>query len=128
MNVLLDTSALLWWLTDAGRLSDRMRWAIENPGHRVHVSAASAWEIAIRVERGRLQLPLLPERYLPGVLARFQLDALDVRLPHALRAGALPAYHRDPFDRLLIAQAQIEDMPLITVDPAISRYDVETIG
>lgn len=96
-----------------------------SPGH---VSSASAWEIALKVERGRLRLPLSPERYLPAVLARFRLEALDVRLPHALRAGALPVHHRDPFDRLLVAQAQIEDMPLVTADPAISRYDVETIG
>jgi PIN domain nuclease of toxin-antitoxin system len=128
VNVLLDTSSLLWWVADAGRLSDRARWAIQDPANAVFVSVASAWEIAIKSERGRLALPASAERYVPDLLTRFRFDALDIRLPHVLRAGALPAHHRDPFDRLLVAQAQLEDMPIVTADPAIGQYDVETIS
>jgi PIN domain nuclease of toxin-antitoxin system len=128
VNVLLDTSALLWWVSDAGRLSDRARWAIEDPGNTVLFSVASAWEIAIKAERGRLSLPVPAERYLPDLISRFDFEVLDVRLAHALRAGALPVHHRDPFDRLLVAQAQIEDLPVVTADPAIGRYDVDVIN
>jgi len=127
VNVLLDTSTLLWWVTGGDRLSDAERWAIQEPGNQVFVSVASAWEIAIKVERGRLTLPLPAERYLPDLLRRFGFEALDVRLAHALRAGSLPVHHRDPFDRLLVAQAQLEDLPIVTADPAIARYDVDTI-
>lgn len=128
MKVLLDTSAFLWWVSGGGqRLSERGRWAIEAPGNDVFVSVASAWEIAIKAERGRLSLPLSAERYVPDLLRRFGLDVLPVELPHALRAGVLPPHHRDPFDRLLIAQSQIEGLPLVSADPAIGRYDVEVI-
>ena len=127
MRVLLDTNALLWWITSADRLSDRARWAIEEPTNEVMVSAASAWEIAIKAERGRISLPLPAERYVPDVLTRHDFRSLDVRMAHALRAGSLPVHHRDPFDRLLIAQAQLEDMPIVSADPAIGRYDVEVI-
>ena len=128
MKVLLDTSILLWWVTGAERLSDRARWVIEDAGNEVFVSVASAWEIAIKAERGRLTLPLPAERYVPDLLGRFGFKPLDIALTHALRAGALPMHHRDPFDRLLVAQAQLEEMPVVTADPAIGRYDVDVIG
>jgi PIN domain nuclease of toxin-antitoxin system len=128
VNVLLDTSSFLWWVTGGTRLSDRARWAIEAPENRVFVSVASAWEIAIKAERGRLSLPMAAERYVPDLVRRFDFEVLDVRLAHALRAGALPIHHRDPFDRLLVAQAQLEDMPLVTADPAIGRYEVDVIA
>jgi PIN domain nuclease of toxin-antitoxin system len=127
VNVLLDTNAFLWWVALPERLSDRARWAIEEPANEVLVSAASAWEIAIKAERGRLRLPLPAERYVPDLLARHDLRALDVRLAHVLRAGALPVHHRDPFDRLLVAQSQLEDLPIVSPDPAIGRYDVDVI-
>ena len=128
MRVLLDTRTVLWWVTGGERLSDRARWAIEDPANDVIVSVASAWEIAIKAERGRLALPAPAERYVPELLRRFGFESLDVKMPHALRAGALPPHHRDPFDRLLIAQAQLEDMPLVTADPAIGLYEVDVIN
>ena len=127
MRVLLDTSTFLWWVSDVDRLSDRARQAIEDPRNDVLISVASAWEIAIKAERGRLNLPLGAERYVPDLLRRFGFEALDVKLPHALHAGALPPHHRDPFDRLLVAQAQLEDMPLVTADPVIAMYDLDVI-
>jgi PIN domain nuclease of toxin-antitoxin system len=128
VNILLDTSTLLWWISDGARLSQRVRDVLEDPGNEAFVSVASGWEIAIKQERGRLALPASAERYMPDVIRRFGFELLDIRLVHALRAGSLPVYHRDPFDRLLIAQAQLEDMPLVTADPAIGRYDVELIS
>lgn len=128
MRVLLDTNAFLWWVTAGGEhVSERGRWAIEDPGNVVLVSVASAWEIAIKAERGRLSLPLAAERYIPDLLRRFGMEVLPVELAHALRAGALPAHHRDPFARLLVAQAQIEDLPLVTADPAIGQYDIDVL-
>ncbi len=100
---------------------------IEDAETGVLLSAASAWEIAIKAGRGRLELPLPPERYVPDRLRRHRMDMLEITVAHALRAGALPDIHADPFDRMLVAQAQIEGIPLLTADPAISRYDVETI-
>jgi PIN domain nuclease of toxin-antitoxin system len=127
VNVLVDTSTFLWWASGGARLSESARWAIEDPANRAYLSVASGWEIAIKAERGRLVLPVAAARYLPDLLRRYGFESLDIRLVHALRAGALPPHHRDPFDRMLVAQAQLEDMPIITSDPAIARYDVETI-
>ena len=93
----------------------------------VLLSAASAWEISIKAARGRLELPQPPERYVPDRVRRHRMTVLDVALSHALRAGALPEIHADPFDRLLVAQAQLEGLPILTADPAIARYEVETI-
>jgi len=128
VKVLLDTSTLLWWVASgADRLTERARWAIEDAGNEPLVSVASAWEIAIKAERGRMALPMPAERYVPDLLRRFGFGILRIDLAHALRAGSLPVHHRDPFDRMLIAQAQLEALPLVTGDPAISRYDVEVL-
>ena len=93
----------------------------------VLLSAASAWEISIKAARGRLDLPAPAERYVPDRVRRHRMTVLDVALSHALRAGALPEIHADPFDRLLVAQAQLEGLPILTADPTIARYEVETI-
>ena len=128
MKVLLDTSAFLWWAIGAGdRLSKDARWAIEDPDNDVLVSAASAWEIAIKWQSGRLELPASAERYIPDIIERHGFATLPIATTHALRAGVLPLHHRDPFDRLLVAQGQIEDVPIVTADPAIGRYDVDVL-
>ena len=128
MRVLLDTHAILWWAMGGGaRLSDRSRGVIEDAQTEVLVSAASAAEIAIKAGRGRLELPDAPERYVVRLIRRNGFTILPVQLAHALRSGALPPIHRDPWDRILIAQSQLEDLPIITADPAIGRYDVDTI-
>ncbi len=127
MKVLLDTHAFLWWTAGGDRLSGRARSVIEEPDCDVLLSAASAWEIAIKFARGRLELPQPPERFVPDRVRRHRLGVLDVSVAHALRAGALPEIHADPFDRLLVAQAQLEDLPILTADPAIGQYEVETI-
>ena len=96
-------------------------------GNELLFSSASAYELALKVRSGKLTLPDPPESYVPERLIANGFTGLPVVLAHALRAGSLPWIHRDPLDRLLIAQAQIEGIAILTADPAISRYDVETI-
>ena len=128
MRVLLDTHAFLWWVSERGaRLSDRAREVMVDGDTEVSFSIASVWEIAIKTGVGRIDLPDNVERYVPDRLRRHAIDLLAIELRHALRAGTLPRIHGDPFDRMLVAQAQVEGLPIITADPAISRYDVETI-
>ncbi len=88
---------------------------------------ASVWEIAIKVGGGRMVLPDLVERYVPDRLRQHGFELISIDLGHTFRAGALPRIHGDPFDRMLVAQAQIEGIPILTADPAIALYDIETI-
>ena len=127
MKVLLDTQAFLWWVSGADRLTPRAREVIADPGSEVLVSVASAWEIAIKSATGRLELEGPAETYVPDRIRQHGFTALPVELGHALRAGALPRHHGDLFDRLLVAQGQVEDVPIITADPLLNLYDVETI-
>lgn len=124
---LLDTHGLIWSLTDVTRLSDRARALLEDPTNRVLVSAVSAWEVAIKVAQGRLTLPVPPTQLLDVVTRQLRMEALPISFEHAVAAAALPRIHGDPFDRLLVAQAQGLGIPVITADPAISHYEVETI-
>ncbi len=128
MKVLLDTHAFLWWASARGaQLSDRARELLSDGATDAAVSIGSVWEIAIKVGQGRMVLPDVVERYVPDRLRHHGFELMPIDPSHAFRAGALPLLHRDPFDRMLIAQAQIEGLPIVTADPAISRYDVETI-
>ena len=127
MKVLLDTHAFPWWITDDPRLSPRAREIIADGANVLFLSAASGWEIAIKTKLGRLRLPDKPERFILKQLESNAIEVLPVQMSHALHVYALPDHHRDPFDRLLIAQAQLEKLPILTADPQISRYEVETI-
>ncbi len=127
MQALLDTHAFLWWMADDPRLSAEARAVIGDGANDILVSAAVAYEIAIKVAAGRLDLPAQPEDYLPLRIESEGFEELPIALSHALRAAALPPIHRDPFDRLIVAQAQLEGLPILTVDPMIARYEVETI-
>lgn len=118
-RLLLDTHAWLWWYVDDPRLGPGARVAITE-AESVYLSVASVWEMSIKASLGRLTLP----DDLPGELERDGMLALPITLPHALTAGTLPPHHRDPFDRLLIAQAQVEALVLVTADADIARYDV----
>lgn len=127
-SILLDTHSFLWWTSQQGaRLSPSARDLISSGTSDVLISVVTAWELAIKVSAGRIDLPEPVDRYLPGRIRRHRLRVLDITLEHALRAASLPAIHRDPFDRMLVAQAQAEGLPIVTSDPAITRYDVETI-
>ena len=123
MRLLLDTHALLWWLTDDPRLTDRAREAIADPASSVFVSAAVAWEIAIKQALGRLE----PPEDLSVRLARERFEELAITIVHALRAGELPPHHGDPFDRVLVAQAELEGLTLVTRDPRIAQYGVAVL-
>ncbi len=127
MRVLLDTHALLWWISDDPRLSALAREVIANPGNDVLVSAVSAWEIAIKSALGRIELPDAPERFLPEQLARNAMTSLPIQFGHALRVFHLPQHHRDPFDRLLVAQAQVEGLPIVSGDREVANYPVEVL-
>jgi len=102
-----------------------VRAAIADPAHDVFVSAASAWEIAIKTALGRLAFPL--DR-IESVLAQMGIAPLPISLAHAVAAGSLPRHHDDPFDRMLVAQARLEGLVLITEDTALARYDVPILG
>lgn len=128
MRVLLDTQCWLWMALAPDRFSSRSRRLVEDRRNLLYLSAASAWEIAIKHGLGKLRLPGDPETYVPARMAALAVLPLAIDPPHALRVAALPPHHRDPFDRLLIAQAQIEDLPLLTADSALAEYDVTTIA
>lgn len=127
MRVLLDTHAFVWWVLDDERLSDTARALILDRSTVVLLSAASAYEMSVKAARGRLTLPEPAETYVASRLAGEGFAPLPIQVSHAVRAGSLPPIHRDPWDRLIIAQGQLDDLPILTTDPAIGRYDVETI-
>lgn len=126
-RVLLDTHVWLWMQTEPDRLSGDARTVIEDPDAELLLSAASAWEIAIKYRLGKLALPEPPDAYVPDRLRRSGTSALAVQHAHALRTAALPDNHRDPFDRLIIAQAQLLDVAVVTADAVFDAYDVSVI-
>lgn len=122
MKLLLDTHALLWWWQDSPKLSAPARAALSTPAHTVLVSVASVWEMAIKQRQGKLDgIPTDP-RDLSALLARSGFGQLTIDARHALHAGCHPAEHRDPFDRMLAAQAELEDATLVTRDPAFAQF------
>jgi PIN domain nuclease of toxin-antitoxin system len=121
--LLVDTHALLWWRGDYSRISARAREAIADPGRSLYFSAVSIWEIAIKRAQGRLAVP---ENLLDAMEERGFVE-LPVLSRHAILAGALPAHHGDPFDRMLVAQAQVEGLTLVTNDARIAAYDVPVL-
>lgn len=127
MRVLLDTHVWLWMLAAPERLSKKSRSIVIAAENELVLSAASAWEIAIKFALGKLRLPETPETYIPRLMARTGVMPLPVHARHALHVATLPNHHRDPFDRVLVAQAQLEDLPILTADTAFRRYDVKTL-
>ncbi len=122
-RLLVDTHALLWWLTDDAGLSPVAREAIAAPANEPLVSTASVWEIAIKRSLGKLTAPDdLPEAILDGGFAWLQVTA-----HHAWQVRGLPAHHRDPFDRMLVAQAVAERVPIVTADPQFGAYGVQVL-
>jgi PIN domain nuclease of toxin-antitoxin system len=127
VRLLLDTHVLLWWLADDPALNDAARAAIADPANAVWVSAASAWEIAIKSALGRLHLPQPACEFVPVALAENDFAPLPIAVDHALRVADLPPLHGDPFDRMLIAQALAEGLTLVTADAALARYPVPVL-
>jgi PIN domain nuclease of toxin-antitoxin system len=127
VRILLDTHPFLWSLTSPERLSARAARAIRDEANEVLVSAATAWEIAVKFRLGRLRLPDDPQRFVPDQIAANSFTPIAVMVRHALKVSDLPDIHRDPFDRLLVAQASVEDVALVTADAQIRRYPIDTI-
>jgi len=121
-RLLLDTHTLLWWLAEPARLSSTALTAIADPGASIHVSAASGWEIATKVRLGKLPTASELLDDLPEVVAAQGFESLPVTLSHGLHAGRYDLPHRDPFDRLLAAQAELEGLTLISLDPALRPF------
>ena len=127
MRFLLDTHTFLWWIADDPHLSERARQLISDPENDIFLSAASGWEMAIKTQLGKLRLPDHFEQFIAEQLFRNNITSLPVMMSHALHVQSLPLHHRDPFDRLLIAQGQLEKMPIITTDSVFADYDVEIV-
>jgi PIN domain nuclease of toxin-antitoxin system len=127
MRLLLDTHALLWWLSDDPALPASARKLIARAGNTVLVSAASAWEIAIKLRLGKLPDASELVGDFDGYLARERFEPLLISPAHAVRAGLLPGLHKDPFDRMLIAQSQAENVPVLSNDAAFDRYGVRRL-
>jgi len=124
---LLDTHVWLWLQTDPDRLGRRLLAQLERPANELLLSAASTWEITIKHGLGKLELPAPPEVYVPERLRRSGTTPLPIEHAHVLRVGTLPPHHRDPFDRVLVAQAQLLDATLVTADEQLRSYDVDLV-
>jgi PIN domain nuclease of toxin-antitoxin system len=127
VRLLLDTQCWLWLQVTPERLSGPTIDLFSDPDSELYLSAASAWEVAIKYALGKLPLPLPPDEY---VRTRMELSGtlpLSIEHRHALHVAGLPLHHRDPFDRLLVAQAQLEELKLVTSDRQLAAYDVEVL-
>jgi PIN domain nuclease of toxin-antitoxin system len=127
MRMLLDTHTLLWWMIGDPRLSAKARTAVGASGAEVYVSAASAWELAVKVRLGKLPEASRLTHRLAESLAEQDFKALPISLEHARLGGLLPGAHRDPFDRVLAAQALLDDLVLVTSDAAIAAFGPKTL-
>jgi PIN domain nuclease of toxin-antitoxin system len=124
MNLLIDSHVAVWWLDNPGRLTAPARTAIADGRNRVYLSVASVWEIGLKAARNKLRLP-------PSYVELLQADGftvLEIRLAHARRAPAWPPHHADPFDRMLLAQAEVEGLVLVTRDDALRAYGVPILA
>ncbi len=127
MRLLLDTHTFLWWTADSPRLSDTARGLIRNPDNELFLSAASGWEMAIKAQLGKLRISGDIEQFVAEQMSLNAIHSLPITMMHALHVQKLPLHHRDPFDRVLIAQSQLEQMPILTIDSVFRHYQVETL-
>jgi PIN domain nuclease of toxin-antitoxin system len=127
MKYLLDTVVWLWSLDPVNRLNSTGREIIENGEEEIYLSAATTWEISIKMRLGKLSFPAPPSQTVPAFLAKQGLSSIAVTHTHAARVYDLPFFHADPFDRLLIAQALVEGMTILTSDRAFAKYPVDVV-
>ncbi len=127
MSFLLDTHTFLWVFQAPERLPKKVRKIITDVDNTLLLSTASGWEIGIKYHLGKLKLPQRPDDFVPANSRDRNILSLDIEMEHALRAASLPAYHRDPFDRMLIAQAQLKKLTILTSDDQFNRYDVSVL-
>ena len=127
MKYLLDTSVLIWGVAEPAKLNNRAVDVLASKTSELYLSAATSWEIAIKFALGSLTLLRPPSEFITNAIRELALRSLDITHFHAIAAGGLPGHHRDPFDRMLIAQARSEMMVLMTADTTFRRYDVEVL-
>lgn len=127
MRLLVDTHCWLWMTSAPERLGAEAHQVIESADNELFLSAASVWELVIKATLGKLQLPQPPGDYVPSRMQKTGVRGLAISITHALGVAYLPPHHRDPFDRLLIAQARAENLRLMTADPVFRAYDVELL-
>jgi PIN domain nuclease of toxin-antitoxin system len=127
VRILIDTQTFLWWATTDPKLSATAVNIISDKTNEIVVSAAVSWEIAIKWQLGKLPIPIAPSLYIPSRMAQYGFVPLDITIAHTVRAESLPLHHKDPFDRILIAQCQIESVPIVTADPLIAQYGVSVL-
>jgi len=128
MSYLIDTHVLLWWLFDDPQLRSQSRAIIHNPENQIKVSSATAWEIATKYRIGKLPEAAPVVADYPQILERAGFVELPITNAHAIHAGNLPIDHRDPFDRMLMAQAELENLPLMTYDSAFKTGRIQIIN
>lgn len=128
MKLLLDTHIFLWYISGDKRLPDEKRESIRNPDNEVYLSVVSVWEAIIKNQLGKLPLPEPPESYLPTQRERHQISSLTLDEASVSHLAKLPLIHRDPFDRMLICQANVHSLTIVTVDDIISKYPVSVIN
>jgi PIN domain nuclease of toxin-antitoxin system len=127
MKALLDTHTFLWWIANDPQLSPRARQIMEDANTELLLSAVSGWEIAIKSRLGKLKLPADLQGFVAEQLRINGIQALPIQTAHALHVFTLPDHHRDPFDRMLVAQGQLEELSILTGDPQIAQYAVTVI-
>jgi PIN domain nuclease of toxin-antitoxin system len=124
VNLLLDTHSFIWFVEDNPSLSSHARILIEEPTNDVFLSIASLWEMAIKISLSKLDLSQPFDLFIPNQLLLNDITLLDITVSHTVRVATLPFHHRDPFDRLLVAQSQIEGMPVLSIDSIFDTYGV----
>ena len=128
MRLLIDTQCWLWMSASPERLSKRTQELLRDAGTERLLSVASIWELAIKYQLGKIPLPVAPPDFVPSRLETTQTDPLPISAAHALRVGLLPRHHRDPFDRMIVAQALVEGIAVLTADRVFGRYEVERLA
>ena len=126
MRYLLDTS-FLWYVSDHHRLSSGATERLNDPVSTIHLSLVSVWEVAIKFNKGKLALPMPFDEFFDTTISSYSLRLLNIRIPHLRQVARMPRHHRDPFDRLLIAQSQVENIPVITSDAAFDHYPIQRV-
>lgn len=127
MRLLVDTQVFLWWVNGSRGMPLRVSRLFADPGNELLLSVASCWEVAIKTSLGKLRLPQPPGAFFPLQLQANGMALLDISFPHVAKVADLPFHHRDPFDRLIVAQALIEGLPVITADPVFTKYGVRRL-
>jgi PIN domain nuclease of toxin-antitoxin system len=128
LTILLDTQIWLWLISSPGQFGSKTCALLQDPSNTLLLSAASSWEIAIKYALGKLDLPEPPGIFVPSRMARDGIASLPIEHAHALYLCRLPPHHRDPFDRLLLSQASVENIPLLTADRALEAYGVPLLS